>query len=922
MPARYDVFLSYHWRDQTPVHALAEKLLNQNLHVFLDRWYLTPGQPWPELLEQALATCGAVAVCIGPGEMGSWQQREQHYALDRQTREKGFPVIPVLMPGAEPPLGFIRQNTWVDFRAGLSDDLPLQLLAAAVRREPPDALLRERQRETLATICPYRGLQFFREEDAAFLFGRDAAIETLYKALQQRPFIALVGPSGSGKSSVVRAGLCPKLRQERLAPWEIATLVPGGRPFHHLAGVLLPLLQTDLREVDRLDETTKLAQKLTAGAIELRDVIQRILEKQAGTRRFLLVVDQWEELYTHGRADGKIAPESSAFIDQLLQATATGPLSVLLTLRADFMGDAIGYRPLSDRLQDGQVNLAPMNPEELQQAITQPAALLQTGFESGLAERIIKAVDNQPGHLPLVEFVLQRLWEAVGRNKPAPAGVSGELSGQMPETVVARPLRLRSGQAYSGLPHKLNSTGGMLRHQDYEAMGGLEGSIAHTADQVYQALPAADRPKVEKLFLQLVQISETAAATRRRANLAELDEPSRQIVRYLADARLLVTSEGTVEVAHEALIRHWQLLRGWLDLDREFLLWRKRLQEAMEAWDRAGHDGAALLSGARLKEAERWQKQRMDLTGPEISFIRLSVRRRSTGRLWAAGLATALLLGVSFAGYVVQERITWRAGFYIWLAKAGIYYLHPAMVDIPGGSFMMGSADTDKRGQKEERPQQKVTIQPFQMGKYEVTFDEYDVFSHLIEKEGGCADGHEINRTVGDEGWGRGEQPVINVSWSDAVCYAQWLTKHTPEAYRLPSEAEWEYAARAGTETAYWWGDEIGNNQANCIRCGSQWDGKQTAPVGSFPDNDFKLHDTAGNVWEWVADCWHQDYTNAPADGSVWQGGDCERRVARGGSWDYNQGCARAAYRYHYHPDYRFSFIGFRLVCVAPILKH
>ncbi|MFZ4702430.1 MAG: TIR domain-containing protein, partial [Candidatus Methylumidiphilus sp.] len=301
MPTHYDVFLSYHWRDQTPVHALAEKLRNQNLHVFLDRWYLTPGQPWPELLEQALATCGAVAVCIGPGEMGSWQQREQHYALDRQSREKGFPVIPVLMPGAEPPLGFIRQNTWVDFRTGLSDDLPLQLLAAAVRREPPDALLRERQLETLATICPYRGLQFFREEDAAFLFGRDAAIETLYKALQQRPFIALVGPSGSGKSSVVRAGLCPKLRQERLAPWEIATLVPGGRPFHHLAGVLLPLLQTDLREVDLLDETAKLAQKLADGAIELRDVIQRILEKQAGTQRFLLVVDQWEELYTHGR---------------------------------------------------------------------------------------------------------------------------------------------------------------------------------------------------------------------------------------------------------------------------------------------------------------------------------------------------------------------------------------------------------------------------------------------------------------------------------------------------------------------------------------------------------------------------------------------------------------------------------------------
>ena len=182
MPARYDVFLSYHWHDQASVLALAERLKAQNLKVFLDRWYLTPGQPWPQLLEQALASCGAVAVCVGPGEMGPWQQREMFSALDRQAKETGFPVIPVLLPGAEPPLGFLKQNTWVDFRSSLSDELSLQLLAAAIRGEPPAALLLERQRETLATICPYRGLQFFREEDAAFLFGRDAAIETLYKA--------------------------------------------------------------------------------------------------------------------------------------------------------------------------------------------------------------------------------------------------------------------------------------------------------------------------------------------------------------------------------------------------------------------------------------------------------------------------------------------------------------------------------------------------------------------------------------------------------------------------------------------------------------------------------------------------------------------------------------------------------------------
>ena len=678
MPRHYDVFLSYHSRDQSPVQALAEKLRGKNLQVFLDRWYLTPGQPWPQMLEQALLACGAVAVCIGPGEFGPWQQRELYSALDRQAKETGFPVIPVLLPGAEPPLGFLKQNTWVDFRSGLAEDLPLRILAAAVRGEPPDAVLHEQQREILATLCPYKGLHYFREEDAALFFGRDSAIGDLYQSVQARRFIALVGPSGSGKSSVVRAGLVPKLRRETREPWEIATMVPGDRPFHQLAAVLLPLLETDLGEIDRLRKTAELARELKLGTIQLRDVIGRIMAKQAGTWRFLLVVDQAEELYTQGE-DSKTSQETTDFIKQLLQATGNGPLTVVLTLRADFMGHVISYRPLADRLQGGLVTLGPMNGDELQQAVTQPAALLQVGFESGLAERIIKAVDGQPGHLPLVEFVLQRLWEA----KPAAT----------------------------------------LRHRDYEAIGELEGAIAHTADEVYQRLAESDKPKVEQLFLQLVQVSESAAPTRRRALWSELDEASQTIIHRLADARLLVTNEETVEVAHEALIRHWQTLQAWLDYDREFLLWRKRLQEAMEAWKKAQRDGAAMLSGARLKEAQRWLKQRKDLTAPELAFIQLGLRRRIKERLLTTGFACLLLLGASFAGYVVQERITWRAGFYIWLARTGIYTLQPEMVAIPGGSFMMGTLASEKGSGKSEQPQHPVTVQSFQMGKFEVTFD-------------------------------------------------------------------------------------------------------------------------------------------------------------------------------------------------------
>ena len=229
----------------------------------------------------------------------------------------------------------------------------------------------------------------------------------------------------------------------------------------------------------------------------------------------------------------------------------------------------------------------------------------------------------------------------------------------------------------------------------------------------------------------------------------------------------------------------------------------------------------------------------------------------------------------------------------------------PEMVSIPRGEFRMG--DIQGSGDAGEQPVHLVRIpRPFAMGRYEVTFDEYDVFARLTGRA-----------PPADQGWGRGRRPVINVSWKDAVAYAEWLSQQTDKRYRLPTEAEWEYAARAGTETAYWWGNEIGKNRANCDGCGSRWDGKQTAPVGSFSPNSWGLHDTAGNVYEWVQDCWHKDYEGAPEDGSkAWGkegGGDCNRRVIRGGSWSYEPRYIRSAYRSRDVPDLRYGNLGFRL---------
>ena len=239
----------------------------------------------------------------------------------------------------------------------------------------------------------------------------------------------------------------------------------------------------------------------------------------------------------------------------------------------------------------------------------------------------------------------------------------------------------------------------------------------------------------------------------------------------------------------------------------------------------------------------------------------------------------------------------------------------PEMVVVPPGSFMMGS----EKGRYGEKPVHRVTIvQPFAVGKYEVTFAEWDA----CVSGGGC-NGYRPD----DSGWGRGRRPVIHVSWDDAQAYVRWLSEETGEAYRLLSEAEWEYVARAGTRTAFHFGETISTGQANYdgsyVRI-SSWSAlygsgrkgayrKKTVAVGRFPANAFGLHDMHGNVWEWTEDCWNDDYQGAPADGGAWEMGDCSRRVLRGGSWTLTPGDLRSASRARNTAGNRYKVFGFRL---------
>jgi len=229
---------------------------------------------------------------------------------------------------------------------------------------------------------------------------------------------------------------------------------------------------------------------------------------------------------------------------------------------------------------------------------------------------------------------------------------------------------------------------------------------------------------------------------------------------------------------------------------------------------------------------------------------------------------------------------------------------------IPGGSFTMG----DPTGKDPfAKPAHEVSVESFYLGKFEVTWQEYEQFAR-----------DSLTELPDDEDWGRGIRPVINVTWDEAVAFTRWLSKKTRKKFRLPTEAEWEFAARGGTTTPYYWGENFGRSNANCAKCGSPWDGKQTAPIGSFPANPFGLHDMTGNVYEWCLDTRHRSYEGAPTDGSAWtKGGQKdsrgrEFRMNRGGSW-FQPAREMTVYRRCWDAaEDRRSELGFRVLLEIP----
>ena len=424
--------------------------------------------------------------------------------------------------------------------------------------------------------CPYRGLAAFQPADAHLLFGREQSTADLLAAVNTRPFVAVVGASGSGKSSVVFAGLLPQLQLQQQG-WQVTSCRPGDRPLDRLAEALLEGSLEKESQAFRM-AVLELSVSFQQNRSGLRDALSQQKKRQ------LLIVDQFEEIYTLCSLE-----ERTLFVDLLLEAAQSAPgFTLLLTLRADFYGEALSDRRMSDALQAGGYNLGPMTRAELARAIAQPAAKMRVMLEAGLTEQLIQATWNRAGHLPLLAFTLSELWR--------------------------------------------QQTSGQLTHQAYQAMGGVEKALANHAEASYSELSPNEQQRTQRIFMQLIAPGEGSPPTRRLASRDDVGEQNWALVAKLASARLVVTSYNwviateTVEIIHEALIYTWGRLGYWLQIDGEFRLWQEELRRYRRQWERNDREAAALLKGKQLIRARDWYETRLDeLNSKDKTFIEKSL---------------------------------------------------------------------------------------------------------------------------------------------------------------------------------------------------------------------------------------------------------------------------------------------------------
>ena len=464
---------------------------------------------------------------------------------------------------------------------------------------------------------PYKGLEAFQPQDAEFFFGREDLIADLAGRLAGSPFLAVVGPSGSGKSSVVRAGLVPAIwaGAHGLAPrrdWKVLILTPGAHPLEELAVRLA---------TERGLSPGSVLEDLRRDPHNLCLMVRQQLLDESPDAKVVLIVDQAEEIFTLCHDE----EERRTFVELLAHAAEENTQTVvILALRADFYGHCATYPSLAALVQDHQSLVGPMREGEIRRAIELPASRAGLQLEEGLVTRILDDVGSEPGSLPLLSHALLETWQ------------------RRQDHTMTMSVYLESG--------------------------GVRGAIARTADAVYGQLEPAQQELARRIFLRLSEPGQGTEDTRRRASLSELlpggDEQTavEEVLDILARARLITVGLDVVEVSHEALIREWPLLRRWLDEDREGLQIHRRLTDDSSEWMRYDRDPGMLYRGARLSAAQEWAEGREGfLSADEREFLdaaraarksELERARQRQRRLMVVAATLAVLLGIAVVAAV------------------------------------------------------------------------------------------------------------------------------------------------------------------------------------------------------------------------------------------------------------------------------
>ena len=921
-PTSKQIFLSYSRTDLAAADVLRAALEQAGFEVFKDDASIRGGERWLTRLQQAVAGCAAFVVLVGRDGVRRWVGAEVEVALLRHLSPhddgERLPIFPLLLgdtaPEALPPfLALFQATGW-----SAVEPLPQQViddLRAGVSRFHPSAPFEG---------CPFLGLNAFGRKDARLFFGRRAETlealaclgdqqegdpENLSLAAggQYRRWLQIEGNSGNGKSSLVQAGMLPMIEQGALwarTGFELWTLIgpmmPGRDPLAMLAEKLAQALGGEMAE---------LRERLAApGDHALSDWLRT--RKQDGVA-FLLVVDQFEELFT--LAEEQPRQRFDALLAHALQDPDC-PLFAVSTVRADFL-DRFEALPRLQAIYNSHCRryfLPTISARGLRDCIEQPARLAGLNVDEVLVPLLDQAHD-EAGALPLVENALFVLW-----NK-------------------------RAGDRLSG--------------QYLHDAGGLAGMLSSQADallaRIERELGAKARKGALELLLGLTRINDEGRHTRQRISRdgavmvagAGDDKVGERIVQLLSGERradapggsgvlrlVTVTADQELDLIHETLIRtrgkdaqtgkplpYWPALHDYIEANRDRDLQRQQLALQARRWRDSGGFGR-WQNRAGWGELVRFRRLPLARGSLEARFLRWSGR--------VAAIEGGLLLVLLGCVGVLLEGLWWIARNEDQTKFPLSYAVHhalwrlgrgpvPEFVDIAPRSFTMGCKpgrdDVEGASCTETDRAHRVTLtRPYALGRYEVSFVEYDYYVWDMKRKG---KGEDIDYPP-DAG-GREDRPVINVSWDDAKAYAAWLSHRLglrgDEVVRLPTEAEWEFAARANTDTAYWWGRDFDRGKAVC------GGGDRTLPIGSGTSraNPWGLQDMLGNVFEWTED-WYASYQEAdvtdpvgpPAGGS---------RVLRGGSWGDDPGSCRAADRYSSPPGNRYDSIGFRVCRGSPI---